>query len=435
MPSSLLVFQNDLRLHDNTALVTAVEKDQPLVCLFCIDPDWFKPNRYGLTAMGSQRWNFLRDSLSALDHALTGKGQRLNSIVGKIRDVIPNIVRLHNVDFIVSSQHSGYDENSQWGTVRDACAGAEFHTAHTFTLFNPQQLSALETFPTTFSQFRKQMEKIPVDAPVEIPAEFPPPLRVEPAGESIPDYRNIGEKIFHGGENHARQHLADYFSGDFARHYKTTRNALDDWHSSCKFSPWLANGCLSVRQVVQSLREYEHRRGANEATGWIYFELLWREYFQWYARHHGKKLFRFRGIHDKKPLTSFYPKRFKQWCQGRTPWPIVNACMAQLNHTGYMSNRGRQLVASCLIYDLGLDWRWGAAWFEQQLLDYDLASNWGNWQYIAGVGADPRGGRHFNLEKQTQQYDPDGVFIERWDGATQSLSMDTCDAADWPLEN
>jgi deoxyribodipyrimidine photo-lyase len=88
--------------------------------------------------------------------------------------------------------------------------------------------------------------------------------------------------------------------------------------------------------------------------------------------------------------------------------------MQQLNHPGYLSNRGRQIAASSLVYDLGLDWRAGAGYFENRLVDYDVASNWGNWQYIAGVGADTRGGRHFNIAKQTRQYDPDGSYVDRW---------------------
>ena len=107
--------------------------------------------------------------------------------------------------------------------------------------------------------------------------------------------------------------------------------------------------------------------------------------------------------------------------------------MHQLNHTGYMSNRGRQLVASCLVHELGLDWRYGAAYFETQLIDYDVCSNWGNWQYLAGVGADPRGSRQFNLEKQTQMYDPNHEFIERWQGRDSRAQQDVVDMVDWPI--
>ena len=108
--------------------------------------------------------------------------------------------------------------------------------------------------------------------------------------------------------------------------------------------------------------------------------------------------------------------------------------MKQLNATGYMSNRGRQIVASCFVNELGLDWRYGAAYFEQQLLDYDVAANWGNWQYLAGVGADPRGQRHFDIDKQTRLYDPDHAFIKRWRGVVHPTTIDSVDAADWPIE-
>jgi deoxyribodipyrimidine photo-lyase len=132
-------------------------------------------------------------------------------------------------------------------------------------------------------------------------------------------------------------------------------------------------------------------------------------------------------------LSAFYPERFEKWCQGTTPYPLVNACMRELKQTGFLSNRGRQIVASCLVNELALDWRYGAAWFENQLCDYDVASNWGNWQYIAGVGVDPRGGRHFNLQKQTEMYDPKHEYIERWAPGPVIENLDTRDAADWPL--
>jgi len=139
-------------------------------------------------------------------------------------------------------------------------------------------------------------------------------------------------------------------------------------------------------------------------------------------------------VQGKRRSVTFYGHRFKAWCEGNTSYPLVNAAMNQLRETGYISNRSRQLVASCFINELELDWRYGAAWFEQQLIDYDVASNYGNWQYLAGVGADPRGLRRFNLDKQAQQYDPNGTFVDRWNGhAEQPVGLHTVDAADWPL--
>ena len=161
--------------------------------------------------------------------------------------------------------------------------------------------------------------------------------------------------------------------------------------------------------------------------------MLWREYYQWYAHRHQSALFSLKGIGAGNPSTSFYPERYQKWCHGNTPFPIINALMNQLNTTGYMSNRGRQLVASCFVHELNLDWRYGATYLEQLLIDYDTASNWGNWQYLAGVGADPRGHRKFDLNKQTATYDPNGKFINHWQGTSHLTTLDSMDAADWPI--
>ena len=128
----------------------------------------------------------------------------------------------------------------------------------------------------------------------------------------------------------------------------------------------------------------------------------------------GKKLFLKNGNAAAQISGRFDAGAFSAWCRGETQYPLVNACMKQLSATGYLSNRGRQIAASCLVNELEGDWRYGAAWFESQLIDYDVAANWGNWQYLAGVGADPRGGRHFNLAKQTEIYDADGRYRSRW---------------------
>ena len=118
------------------------------------------------------------------------------------------------------------------------------------------------------------------------------------------------------------------------------------------------------------------------------------------------------------------------------PAPEVTVpLMHQLVATGWMSNRGRQIAASCLVNELDIDWRYGAAFFEKHLIDFDVASNYGNWQYIAGVGADPRGGRHFDLEKQAKLYDPEGEFTQRWEGYAEPQPEFVTDAADWPISS
>jgi deoxyribodipyrimidine photo-lyase len=285
--------------------------------------------------------------------------------------------------------------------------------------------------PQSFTQFRKKVEYaqdlLKAETNLEI-TETPRSLSPLPAAmineskyalqlPSVDKPNPNDEKDkpkYQGGESAALNHLKSYFASNAPSSYKTTRNALDEWTHSTKFSAWLANGTLSVKVLLNRLRQYEREVVANGSTYWIWFELLWREYFYWYAIEHQEDLFLFKGIGDYRPSTRHDDQRLAQWQNGETKYPIINACMCQLNHTGYMSNRGRQLVASCFIHELGLDWRYGAAYFEQQLIDYDVGSNWGNWQYLAGVGADPRGSRQFNLKKQTQQHDPNGEFMDKW---------------------
>jgi len=434
--NTLLWFNNDCRLHDNEALNRAATGTTRLLCVFCIDPRWFKNDHYGTQPLGAFRQQFLNETLSNLSKNLHSAGQTLHITYGDPVATLGSLVEKHNITRVVRSQHSGVYENNQWQRLCEKHPQARFESIDTFTLFKREQLVSLDSFPTSFSKFRKFVEHLSINEPFRQIRKLPPPLLVPvqlDAVNKLNNKENIGLP-FKGGEESALAHCEEYFASGAASTYKETRNALMGFDQSCKFSPWLAVGSLSPREVVKQLRAYEQEHGANDSTGWIFFELLWREYFQWYAKHYDESMFSFSGIQHKKPLTSFYPQRFKQWAAGNTSWPLVNACMRELNTTGYMSNRGRQIVASCLINELGLDWRCGAAYFEQQLVDYDVASNWGNWQYIAGVGADPRGGRHFNIEKQTAQYDPDYIYINQWcSETTERLPMDSVDAADWPL--
>jgi deoxyribodipyrimidine photo-lyase len=436
--TTLVWFTDDLRVHDNQALYLASQRSEPLVCLYCVDEDWFKPNQYGLKRIGDQRWQFLNETLHALNVSLKKYGQRLCILLGSPVAVIGNIIEKYNITSIYCNSQAGYYENRNWQTLKDKYVSVSFNRVESSTLFAGHQLTHIDEFPKTFSKFRHHVDSIDftIDPLINISHRIelilPPAISID--NSELPTViDNNPNTSFVGGEKVALEHLTAYFLSAAPSTYFDTRNELEGWLLSTKLSPWLANGCLSPRKIVSSLLEYEENHGENKSTRWIYFELLWREYFHWYAYHYGKDMFAFRGIVNKKLLTSFYPQRFKQWCHGKTPYPIVNACMNQLNSTGYLSNRGRQIVSSCLVNELQIDWRCGAAFFEQQLVDYDVASNWGNWQYVAGVGCDPRGGRHFNLDKQTQSYDPEGTFIKKWGGEDNAGKLDYIDAADWPI--
>jgi deoxyribodipyrimidine photo-lyase len=180
-------------------------------------------------------------------------------------------------------------------------------------------------------------------------------------------------------------------------------------------SPWLAHGNISARSIYDELKRFEKTVKKNISTYWLFFELLWRDYFAFMAMKHGNKIFLKGGIKNRKRnyLKNHEPLLDK-WKSGRTGDPFVDANMKELMHSGFMSNRGRQNVASYLVHDLNIDWRAGASWFESQLIDYDPYSNYGNWMYVAGVGNDPREFRKFNTGFQSAKYDPKGKYRQLW---------------------
>lgn len=432
---SIYWLTNDLRLDDNRALLQSADSADELAIIYIIDPGWFKKNRYQAISMGAHRLSFLGQSLIDLDSQFSRYNQSLQLFYGTPYTILASLIENAGVTELLRSETADYNLNRQWQCLVNEYPEIQFSTCTTHTLFDRMQLPfELDQLPPSFSGFRKRVETLPITATVAKPAKLPPVLKLPGVMRNLLDsFETFTNSKFSGGSSHATAHLANYFKYEEPHRYFELRNSLDGWENSTKFSPWLANGCLSPRQIVTTLSEYESNTIKNKSTYWIFFELLWREYFQWYAHKHGKRLFRFSGIKQQSPLTSFYPERFKKWCGGNTPYAIVNACMNELNSTGYMSNRGRQIAASCLVNELRLDWRFGAAYFEQQLIDYDVASNWGNWQYLAGVGADPKKTRHFNLDKQAKLYDPTGDYISRWTQDRQLTPLDSVDAADWPV--
>ncbi|MGR5147086.1 DASH family cryptochrome [Photobacterium alginatilyticum] len=434
MITGLFLFQNDLRLHDNPALQLAAQEVDALLCVYCMPPRKQAHQPYSYTEPGLHRQQFMLQSLSCLNNQLSRYHQYLIVLPDNPLSTFPEIITRYNVTAFYRSQSCGYYENQIWQQLKQQYPYLSFTTKATHTIFEQSELPFdVNDLPATFSKFRKQVDDKPVQPSIPKVDWLPPPPAnlVQPASIPFPSTALISE--FTGGETEALQHLEAYFSTAYPSQYKLTRNALEGWDKSTKFSPWLALGCLSVRTLLETLSQYQNEIEQNASTEWIKFELLWREYFQWYAHCHQANLFTFKGIKPYAPTTSFYYERFRRWCSGNTPFPIVNACMNQLNQTGFMSNRGRQIVASCLINELSIDWRYGATYFEQHLIDYDVASNWGNWQYLAGVGADPKEHRHFNLQKQTEIYDPNHNFIRKWRGDQTDGNLDAVDAADWPI--
>ena len=427
-------FRRDLRLHDNPGLLDAARADELLlVYLWPRQRPWC--NSLGL---GEQRERFLAESLQALADTLGPLGQKLLVLQGSPELVLPDIVRDYGIDEVHTSDCVGSFEERAVAFLRSQLS-VPVHVSDGNTLFSERQIStAALPLPDTFTPFRERVEaQLQAQTPARDPARLPPPpaVRLNP----IPPVARPHVALpLRGGAAAGQRRLRQFLDGEGGvRQYKQTRNDLDPLRGSSTLSPWLADGSLSAREVAAAIQVHEATFGRNGSTYWLYFELLWREYFHWRARRDGVALFRPLGRRGERKAAlarcTFEPRNFARWCAGDTNFPLINALMHQLVATGWMSNRGRQIAASYLIHDLRIDWRYGAAFFEKHLIDYDVASNYGNWQYIAGVGADPRGGRAFDIEKQTARYDPDGSFCTKWDGYRPPQPDYVTDAADWPI--
>jgi deoxyribodipyrimidine photo-lyase len=219
---------------------------------------------------------------------------------------------------------------------------------------------------------------------------------------------------FSGGESSAEKRIEHYFfETKKLGFYKKTRNGLIGIDYSSKLSTWLANGSISAKTIYYKVKEYENQFGENDSTYWLVFELIWRDYFKYVSLKHGNSIFKIGGILNKEYKWNSDKEKIQKWIDGETKEPFVNANMIELKKTGWMSNRGRQNVASYFAKELELDWRIGAAYFESVLIDYDVHSNYGNWMYVSGVGNDPRD-RKFNIRLQAERYDENKKFQKMW---------------------
>ena len=159
---------------------------------------------------------------------------------------------------------------------------------------------------------------------------------------------------------------------------------------------------------------YEEERVRNSSTYWLIFELMWRDYFAFLARKYPTRIFRLDGPKQRRFPWRVDHEAFERWRTGRTGDAFIDANMREIAATGYMSNRGRQNVASFLARDMRVNWLMGAEYFESMLIDYDPASNYGNWTYTVGVGTDPRRDRYFDPTRQAAKYDPRETYRELW---------------------
>ncbi|KAK4533941.1 hypothetical protein CCYA_CCYA20G4823 [Cyanidiococcus yangmingshanensis] len=482
----LVWFRNDLRLRDHEAFVTACkEHDGRVIPIYVFDGRQVGPGAKtavgGFSKCSTPRAQFLLDAVQDLEDTLRQRYHGMQLIIYQNaypEEVIPALItrlgsekRVH-ITAVYYHQEVCVEEKAVEEALKDSLTNLYGHENATAvacralrgsnTLYHPDDLpptASVAALPPVFTTWRKLVERY---GQVRAPLAMVEPSQVHPLPFSIPCDRVpssvrdlIGENCeqerfrqqltwslptfsdmrmdarnafpFRGGETAAQERLQAYtFGSDAIARYKETRNGLVGTEYSTKWSPYLAIGNITPRQIYHTLRQYEEMRPEKKgvSTYWAVFELEWRDFFRFAAMRYGNALFWRSGLRaviqfeldnsSKHRRWRQDPVMLKTWQCGLTGFPFVDANQRELLATGWMSNRGRQNVASFLAKDLELDWRLGAEWFESLLLDYDPCSNYGNWQYCAGVGLDPRADRHFDVIRQARMYDPDGTFMAQW---------------------
>ncbi len=431
-------FRNDLRLDDNPALAEALRSDE-VVPVVLLDDRFWSEDRWGHVKTGPFRTRFVLESIADLKAAIEDAGGSLLIKQGRPEEILPRLMEEWScASLTAQAEHTPEEldiESAVARAVQEVGGTSLWIEGH--TLFHPDDLPMdLDAIPDIFTQFRKKVEKhsevreciaapSALSCPDGLTSDAVPTLEevLAQTGQTMPPADSRGVLPFKGGASEARARLKHYFwDTKKLAVYKKTRNGLVGPDYSSKFSPWLAHGCISPRRIASEVYRFEDNVEANDSTYWLVFELIWRDYFRFIAMKFGSRIFHRKALKPESANRGTQRPAFEAWKEGRTKDAFVNANMRELARTGFMSNRGRQNVASYLVHDLGIDWRLGASWFEHCLLDYDPASNAGNWIYVAGVGNDPRPNRKFNTQRQAEMYDGDGKYQTLW--STDALELD-----------
>lgn len=416
MSTSLWWLRRDLRLTDNPALATASRTSQTVIPTFIFDPKlWQMPAR--------NRQAFLLNNLQSLDASLRERGSRLIVRTGDPLTELKRLCAETGATTIYAQR-----DYSPYARQRDEAVAAELQLNLTegVTVYPVDAILKKDGTPytvfTPYSRSWKWQQMPAADDIIPAPDHLSTPTDL--ASDPIPTEPPLPDSVpFPPGEAEAQQRLHQFIDA-LAYDYDEGRNRLDQ-NGTSQLSPYLRLGILSARQATVAIRYAIESAPSDAATdsalAWLN-EIIWREFYLMVLHYHPHVLTSsFRPEYDRIQWDND-KEAFQAWCEGRTGFPVVDAAMRQLTQSGWMHNRARMIVASFLVKDLLIDWRWGEKFFMQHLVDGDPASNNGGWQWAAGTGTDAAPYfRIFNPTTQGQTHDPTGVYIRCWVPALQNV--------------
>ncbi len=387
-------FRRDLRLEDNTALQAALKSGYMVIPIFIFDD-----NIIDELPRNDSRVSFIYDSLKTIHALLVKKGSSLLILKGKPAVVWDQLVSEFNIKQVYFNkdyepyalqrdQHINHflkDKGIKVCSYKDQVIFEENEilkpNGEPYTVFTPYKRKWL---------FQFDKEKLQINNNIEYISFFQSKF-------AFPDMNSLGfEKSDIKVKNYKLSHLEDY-------HLNRDYPNLD---ATSNLSAHLRFGTVSIRKIIKELNYFDDT---------FLGELIWREFFMQILFHFPNVVTdNFKSKYNKIEWRN-NEREFKAWCNGQTGYPLVDAGMKQLNKTAYMHNRVRMVVGSFLCKHLLIDWRWGEAYFAKKLMDYELSSNNGNWQWVAGTGCDAAPYfRIFNPEEQLKKFDHNLEYVKKW---------------------
>ncbi|MFN8567237.1 MAG: deoxyribodipyrimidine photo-lyase [Kouleothrix sp.] len=420
MPLAIHWFRRDLRLRDNPALHAALECGAGQVLpLFILDDTIMRAR-----TSGAARVAFLLDSLRALDAALRARGSRLIVRRGRPADVLGALSEQSGARTLFFNHDSSPAARTRDAAVRTAleARGLAVLSFHEVMLAEPHVLQTkagtpYKVFGPYQAAWRAYMAAHPPPPEHTLAMFAPPPATIESL--AIPAAAELGlssdQQLPPGGEAAAHARLAAFMRHDNPLGIATYDHTRDRpaLAATSQLSAYLHLGCIAPLACLRAAQAANTTRSPAIDT-WV-GELAWRDFYYQIMAHFPHVL---GGAFDPQYDALAWQNdaaHFAAWCAGNTGYPIVDAAMRQLNREAWMHNRARMIVASFLVKDLLIDWRWGERYFMQQLVDGDHAANNGGWQWAAGTGASPQPYfRIFNPVSQGRKFDPQGAYVRRY---------------------
>jgi deoxyribodipyrimidine photo-lyase len=399
MQVNVFWFRRDLRLFDNHGLFRALKSGKPVLPIFIFDKNILDE----LKDKNDRRVSFIHDSLKKIQEQLLQNSSSLHVLYDTPLNAFKQLLEDYKIcEVFTNHDYEPYaikrdEEIAGWLKKQ----GVVFNSFKDQVIFEKNEVLKSDGSPyTIFTPYSKIWKGKLTDEALQ---SFPSDKNFKAFLRTRPLHFHSLEEIGFGYAPYDLQETA--IDPSIIQDYHNTRN-IPSINGTSRLSTHLRFGTVSVRQLAKTATELNEQ--------WLN-ELIWREFFMMILFHFPHVVFScFKPKYDNIKWRN-NEKEFELWCKGETGYPIVDAGMRELNETGFMHNRVRMIVASFLTKHLLIDWRWGEAYFAEKLLDYELSSNNGNWQWAAGCGCDAAPYfRIFNPSEQTKRFDPELKYIKRW---------------------